>query len=85
MQTVSISSDFDLIAFAEKAERIYAERYKADFEKLYHGKIVAIEPESGECFLGDSKMAAAISAKKRFPDGVFHFIRVGHQAMYKRR
>ncbi|NUM77525.1 hypothetical protein HUU40_24450 [candidate division KSB1 bacterium] len=85
MQPTSTPTDFDLAAFAEKAEQLYAERFKEEFEKIYHGKVVAIEPESGECFLGDSKMDAAISAKKRFPDGVFHFIRIGHQAMYKRR
>lgn len=34
MQPASTPTDFDLAAFAEKAERIYAERYKADFEKF---------------------------------------------------
>jgi hypothetical protein len=72
-------------AFAEKSEQIYNKRYKEEFEKLYKGKIVAIEPESGDCFIGNAEMEAAMQAKIKYPDKFFHFIRVGYKAVYKRR
>lgn len=76
---------FDSEAFANLAEAIYKERYQTEFEKLYKDKIVAIEVESGDYFIGDTKMEAAVKAKAEHPEKFFHFIRIGHAAMYKRR
>lgn len=76
---------FDSEAFANLAESIYKERYQTEFEKLYKDKIVAIEIESGDYFIGDSKMEAALKAKAKYPERFFHFIRIGHIAMYKWR
>ncbi len=76
---------FDSEAFANLAEIIYKERYQTEFEKLYKDKIVAIEVESGDYFMGESKMEAAMKAKAKYPERFFHFIRIGHAAMYKRR
>ncbi len=46
---------------AEKAKRIYDERLRGDLELLYREKYVAIEPASGDYFLGDTIVEAAIS------------------------
>ncbi len=85
MSAVTKPVDFDSEAFANLAEKIYKERYQAEFEKLYKDKIVALEVESGDYFIGDSKMEAALKAKAKYPEKFFHFIRIGHTAMYKRR
>ena len=77
--------DFDTEIFAEKAEQIYNKRYKKEFEKLYKGKIVAIEPESGDYFIGDSKMEVAMKGKVKYPDRFFYFLRIGYKGVYKRR
>ena len=42
------------------------------------GKIAAIEPRSGDFFLGDTLLAALERAREVFPAGIFYFIRVGH-------
>lgn len=75
----------ELAAFVARAKRIYAERYQEEFEKLYRDKYVALEPESGDYFLGDTKLDAAISAKAKYPERTFHFILIGHKGVYKRR
>lgn len=85
MKSVKKPKNFDSEIFAEKAEQIYDTRYKEEFEKLYKGKIVAIEPESGDCFVGNTKMETAMQGKIKYPDKFFHFVRVGHKAVYKRR
>ena len=42
------------------------------------GKIAAIEPHSGDFFLGDTLVAALDRAREVHPAGTFYFIRVGH-------
>jgi len=41
-------------AVIERAKQIYADRLQADLESQHRDRFVAIEPESGEYFLGDS-------------------------------
>jgi hypothetical protein len=70
---------------AVKGEDIYATRLKALLEPAHQGKIVAIEIESGDYFLGDTVVEAGQKAKERYPDRVFYFIRVGYSAVHRRR
>jgi hypothetical protein len=56
---------------------------RADLKKVHslrsqRGKIAAIEPRSGEFFLGDTLVAAAKQAREKYPGGTFYFIRVGY-------
>ena len=44
----------------------------------HKGKIAAIEPESGDFFLGASLIEALDRGRERHPAGVFYFVRVGH-------
>jgi hypothetical protein len=39
--------------------------------------VVAIEPESGECFVGKTLGAANDAAFARYPDGWMYFVRIG--------
>jgi len=43
-----------------------------------NGRIAAIEPESGDYFLAEHLIAALERARKRYPQGTFYFVRVGH-------
>ncbi len=47
------------------------------------GKIAAVEPRSGQYFLGETLVEAAKEARKSFPDGVFYFVRVGSRTAHR--
>ena len=62
---------------AEAGERIYNEKYKAEYERKYPGKFVAIDVESGQPFLADQPEEALTQGRKALPTAFFHLIRVG--------
>jgi hypothetical protein len=64
----------------ERAKRIYADRLQASLESQHLDRFVAIEPDSGEHFLGDTLDEAALAAHARYPDRLSHLIRIGHRA-----
>jgi hypothetical protein len=67
---------------AERGEKIYAERYRAELEERARGKFVAIHVGTGEATLGETGEAALRLAREKDPEGFFHLIRVGHQAAF---
>jgi len=75
MQTIK-----DPEAFARKAEAIYNHRYRDEFELKYHGRIVAIEVRSGDAFIGATELDVIVKARKKHPDRLFFFLRVGYKA-----
>ena len=46
-------------------------------EERYKGKIIAIEIDSEDYFIGDSELDAYNKAKVRYPDKKFFFKRIG--------
>ena len=82
MRVVEVPRDMDKEAFAEKAQTIYNQKYKEEMETTAHGKVIAIEVESGEAFMGRTAMEAAMKARREFPDRLFYFIRVGYPAVH---
>ena len=66
----------------ERAKRIYAERLQAELESKHLNRFVAIEPESGEHFLGATFDEAAFAARAKHPTRMSHVIRVGHRAAF---
>jgi len=70
-------------AIADQGERIYAERYKAQFEAEHLGKFVAIDIKTGHATLGSTSDEALESAKKINPNGLFHLIRVGSPGAFR--
>ena len=64
----------------DRAKHIYAEQLQSDLESRHVDRFVAIEPESGEYFLGDSFDEAVKSARAKYPDRLSHTIRIGHRA-----
>jgi hypothetical protein len=65
---------------AEQANKIYA-RLKDKLTE-YKGKIVAIEVESGDYFLGENTIDAYNKAVKKYPLKEFFFKRIGFKATY---
>ncbi len=75
MQTIN-----DPATFAQQAEVIYDRKYRTRYEGRYHGQIVAIDVSSEEAFVGRTELAALNKARRKYPDHVFYFLRVGYKA-----
>ena len=82
MRRVEVPKDLDKEAFAKKGQAIYEQKYRAQMETTARGKVVAIEVESGEAFIGRTALEAAMKARRKFPDSLFYFIRVGYPAVH---
>ena len=64
-------------------KRVYEERLRNILEPEQHGRFVAIEPESGRHFLGDSGAEALIAAHNAMPEQRFFLARVGYPAAHR--
>ena len=65
---------------AAAARRIYEEQLRASLEALHMNEYVAIEPISGEYFLGRTLSEAIGASRKKYSDRLAHAMRVGHKA-----
>lgn len=65
----------------ERSRQIY-EQHKEIWETEQRNRYVAIEPESGEFFLGDSFDEAVRVARTKYPARRSHTIRIGHEAAF---
>ena len=70
----------ELQEFARRAQELFDQRLKSSLEKSHWGYFVAIEPESGDYFLGTIMQEATAAARKAPPDRMSHLVRVGHSA-----
>jgi len=66
----------------DRAKQIYANQLQTDLESQHMDRFVAIEPESGEYFLGDTFDEAVKSARTKYPTRLSHTIRIGHRAAF---
>ncbi len=65
----------------EKGQRIY-EKIKDKLEPEHKGEIVAIEVDTGDYFLGQSVIEAIEKGREKYPDSVFHVIRIGYPVVH---
>ena len=63
---------------ARRAERLYEEKLHSELEANHRNAFVAIEPESGEYFLGQSLSTAIQAARAAHPDRISFALRIGH-------
>lgn len=66
----------------DRAKQIYTNRLQEELESQYMDQYVAIEPESGEYFLGNTFDEAVKSARTKYPSRLSHTIRIGHRAAF---
>jgi hypothetical protein len=66
----------------DRAKQIYANQLKRDLESHHMDRFVAIEPVSGEYFLGDTFDEAVKSARTKYPSRLSHTIKIGHRAAF---
>ena len=64
----------------ESGQRLYDERLRELLEPSQAGRYVAIEPVSGNHFLGDTGTEALLEARRLLPEAMFYLARVGHSA-----
>ena len=68
--------------FARKAKVIY-ETIRDEMEANYMGKIVAIDPETGDYFIGNSGIEAGDKAREKYPDkNIYKATLSGHTGTY---
>ena len=75
-----VSDDTRLVI--ERAKRIFADQLQAVLEPQHGNRFVAIEPESGAYFLGDTFDKAVNLARAKHPTRLSHTIRIGHRAAF---
>jgi hypothetical protein len=64
---------------ARRAELIYEQRLKSELEKTHLNYFLAIEPDSGDHFLGKTLSEAAMGARKAHPERRAFLLRIGHR------
>ena len=70
----------DIENVAEAARQIYEQKLRASLEADHMHEFVAIEPVSGEFFLGRTLSEAIGASRTKYPDRLAHAMRVGHKA-----
>jgi hypothetical protein len=65
---------------ARRAQAVYQSRLKEKLEATNADDFVAIEPVSGEYFLGSSQSEAIQAARAAYPDRIPFALRIGHKA-----
>lgn len=70
----------DIDDVVRRAEGIYATRLRTILEPEHADEFVAIEPDSGDYYLGSTLSEAIAAARRSHPDRVVHAMRVAHKA-----
>ena len=70
----------ETIEVARKAQVIYERDLRHKLEATDLNAFVAIEPESGEYFLGQTLSEAIQAARAAYPDRISFTLRVGHRS-----
>lgn len=66
----------------KRAKQIYEQRLRTELERDHMGRFVAIEPDSGECFVDDTFDAAVKRSRAKHPTKLSHTIRIGRAAAF---
>jgi hypothetical protein len=64
---------------AHRATEIYESHLREQLEANHLNAFVAVEPESGEYFLGETLSEAIQAARNAHPDRISFALRVGHR------
>src|SRR6266567_7702487 len=63
-----------------RARQLYEQKLRIVLEPNQHGRYVAIEPDTGRYFLGDTGTAALVDAHTSMPQHSFYLARIGYEA-----
>lgn len=83
MSTINPQIPSNPKAIAETGEKIYNEKYRAQYEADHPGKFVAINLRTETAAIGDTPEKALEEAHKSDATGIFHLIRVGSTGAFR--
>lgn len=69
--------------FARRGNEIYETQIRPQIEAGHHGKIVAIDIETGAFELADDTITASDRLLERLPDAQIWRVRIGHKAVHR--
>jgi hypothetical protein len=69
--------------FAQRGDALYESEVRSQVEEGNHGKIVAIDIETGAFELADDTMLAARQLYARVPDAQPWLVRIGYRAVHR--
>ncbi len=69
--------------FARRGDEIYESQVKSEVEEGNHGKIVAIDIETGAFEVADEILTATDRLFERLPDAQPWIVRIGHRAVHR--
>lgn len=69
--------------FAKQGNEIYETQVRSQVEAGNHGKIVAIDIETGAFEVADTPISATDRLYERYPNAQPWVIRIGYQAVYR--
>lgn len=69
--------------FSERGRRLYESQVRAQVEEGNHGKIVAIDIETGAFEVAKDSLTASDQLLARYPEAQIWFVRIGHRAVHR--
>jgi hypothetical protein len=69
--------------FARRGNEIYESQVRPQVEEGNHGKIVAIDIETGAFELAQDSLTASDQLLAQYPDAQIWFVRIGHRAVHR--
>jgi hypothetical protein len=69
--------------FARRGNEIYESQVRSQVEAGNHGKIVAIDIETGAFELAKDTMTASDQLLERYPDAQVWCVRIGHKGVHR--
>lgn len=69
--------------FAQRGNEIYESQVRPQVEQGNHGKIVAIDIETGAFELARDTMTASDRLLERYPDAQIWCVRIGHRGVHR--
>ncbi len=69
--------------FARRGNEIYESHVRPQVEEGNHGKIVAIDIETGAFELAKDSLTASDQLLAQYPDAQIWFVRIGHRAVHR--
>lgn len=66
----------------ERGQNTYRQRLASVLEPSHMDEFVAVEPDSGQYFLGPTASAALITARAAMPNNLFYLTRVGRETAH---
>ena len=69
--------------FARRGNEVYESQVRPQVEQGNHGRIVAIDIETGAFELADDTITASDRLLERFPDAQVWRVRIGHKGVHR--